>query len=165
MSTTIRVSKELKEMLDKLKIHPRETNEDVIRRLINVYMELKNAEVVEITAEDLEKYKQTHRQSEERRKSRKYFVKSFSSEDAAKKYCEEAEKRGAICNSFLDPQTGEYKAIVTTEEALNQLISWLNNMGITLDMLEHAQGEDADFAKLAHEAGLIIYQNGKWRIA
>ena len=34
MRTTIAVSKETKKILDRLKIHPREPYEDVIRRLI-----------------------------------------------------------------------------------------------------------------------------------
>lgn len=32
--TTIQISKELKSLLDKLKVHPREPYEDVIKRLI-----------------------------------------------------------------------------------------------------------------------------------
>ncbi|MEM3832411.1 MAG: antitoxin VapB family protein [Thermoprotei archaeon] len=34
MKSTIAVSKEVKEKLDRLKVHPRETYEDVIKRLI-----------------------------------------------------------------------------------------------------------------------------------
>ena len=40
--TTIQVSVELKELLNKLKIHPRETYEDVIRRLVDTYRRVKD---------------------------------------------------------------------------------------------------------------------------
>jgi len=42
--TTIQVSVELKELLNKLKIHPRETYEDVIRRLVDTYRRVKEEE-------------------------------------------------------------------------------------------------------------------------
>jgi len=47
MKTTIAVSKELKQKLDSIKVHPRETYEDVIKRLVEI---MKNSEV-----EDTEK--------------------------------------------------------------------------------------------------------------
>ena len=37
--TTLQVSRELKAELDKLKVHPRETYEDVLRRLVEAYKE------------------------------------------------------------------------------------------------------------------------------
>ena len=41
MDTTIKVSRETKEELDKLKIHQRETYDDVVRRLIEAYKKSK----------------------------------------------------------------------------------------------------------------------------
>jgi len=37
MSSTIKVSKKVKEELDSMKVHPRETYEDIIKRLIEAY--------------------------------------------------------------------------------------------------------------------------------
>ncbi len=37
--TTIRVSKEVKDLLDVLKVHPRETYNDVLKRLIKIGQE------------------------------------------------------------------------------------------------------------------------------
>ena len=39
MKTTIQVSKEVKELLDQLKLHPREPYDSVIRRLIETRMD------------------------------------------------------------------------------------------------------------------------------
>jgi len=38
---TIKISEEIKTKLDKIKIHPRETYDDVIRRLVNFYEKYK----------------------------------------------------------------------------------------------------------------------------
>jgi len=40
--TTIQISSEIKAKLDKLKVHPREPYEDVIRRLLDFYESAKN---------------------------------------------------------------------------------------------------------------------------
>lgn len=40
-TTTIRISQKTKSIMDKIKIHPRETYEDIILRLINITKEVK----------------------------------------------------------------------------------------------------------------------------
>ena len=40
--TTLRISKKLKKELRKLEVHPRETNEQIISRLIKNFKEVKN---------------------------------------------------------------------------------------------------------------------------
>ena len=42
--TTIQISKELKDELDKLKVHPREPYEDVLKRLVKAYKEREKSE-------------------------------------------------------------------------------------------------------------------------
>ncbi|MHC1627881.1 MAG: DUF7557 family protein [Candidatus Nezhaarchaeales archaeon] len=42
--TTIQVSRELKAELDKLKVHPREPYEDVLKRLVKAYKEKEKSE-------------------------------------------------------------------------------------------------------------------------
>jgi predicted transcriptional regulator len=41
LSTTIRVSEETKKKLDEIKIHPRQTYDEVIRKLIKLYEQFK----------------------------------------------------------------------------------------------------------------------------
>jgi len=74
MATTIQISAETKDSLEQLKDYPRETYEDVIKKLIEILAE-ENMELSEQTKKDIEESRKQYREG-----------KFYTSEQIKKKY-------------------------------------------------------------------------------